>query len=67
MLDAMGATGIARAFAYGGTIGEPIWEPGHELGAPRHRVLVEFLERFHAEFGDTPRAPVSPEGTPAAP
>lgn len=102
MLDAMGAIGIARAFTYGGAIGEPIWEPGHdlaaryssgrtssvvahfyekllhlrdelatpagrELGAPRHRVLVEFLERFHAEFGDAPRAPVSPAGTPAAP
>ncbi|WP_130293363.1 HD domain-containing protein [Pseudonocardia sediminis] len=107
MLDAMGAIGIARAFTYGGTIGEPIWEPGEDLastytsgrtssvvahfyekllhlrdelttpsgramGEPRHRVLVEFLQRFHIEFGDgppgrDPEGPVRPGGTPAAP
>lgn len=102
MLDAMGAIGIARAFVYGGTLGEPIWEPGEalaatyssgrtssvvahfyekllhlngelctptgrELGGPRHRVLVEFLERFHLEFGDAPASgTLSSAGTPAA-
>ena len=101
VLDAMGAIGIARAFTYGATIGEPIWEPGHdlagtytsgrtssvvahfyekllrlhgelrtaagrELGAPRHAFLVEFLRRFHDEFGDAEPPELSRAGTPAA-
>ena len=88
-LDAIGALGIARAFAYGGAKGRSIYEPGvrpvlhrsfaaykksrghtinhfHEkllllkdrlhtrearrLARARHAVLVEFLERFHAEW-----------------
>ncbi|MDX3105057.1 HD domain-containing protein [Nonomuraea angiospora] len=30
-LDAMAAIGIGRAFAYGGLLGEPLWEPGTAL------------------------------------
>ncbi|MFF5372598.1 HD domain-containing protein [Streptomyces sp. NPDC013187] len=30
-LDAMGALGIGRAFAFGGLLGEPLWEPGAQL------------------------------------
>ncbi|MFG6201075.1 HD domain-containing protein [Nonomuraea sp. JJY05] len=30
-LDAMGAVGIGRAFAYGGLLGEPLWDPGTAL------------------------------------
>lgn len=30
-LDAMGAIGIGRAFAFGGLLGEPLWAPGTRL------------------------------------
>ncbi|MEU9489526.1 HD domain-containing protein [Streptomyces decoyicus] len=30
-LDAMGAIGIGRAFAFGGLLGEPLWSPGTQL------------------------------------
>jgi uncharacterized protein len=39
-LDALGAIGIARAFAYGGSRGQPIYTPGETLG--RHRSLAEY-------------------------
>ncbi len=88
-LDAMGAIGIARAFAYGGHRGNPIFIPGTEpemhetfeayassrgstihhfyekllllksrlntdsarkIAEGRHGFLVEYLERFYAEW-----------------
>ncbi|MEV1293892.1 hypothetical protein [Pseudonocardia sp. NPDC049635] len=54
MLDAMGATGIARAFAYGGAIGEPLWDPdappdrspeGYRSG-PTGSVVAHFHEKL---------------------
>ncbi len=88
-LDAIGAIGIARAFAYGGHAGRAIYDPqiapeehasfeaykksggptinhfhekllllkdrmntptGRRLAAARHEFMVEFLNRFHAEW-----------------
>jgi len=52
-LDAMGAIGIARAFAYGGKIGEPLWVPGaaqasqpYTPGAPASSVVHHFHEKL---------------------
>jgi uncharacterized protein len=89
-LDAMGAIGIARTFAYGGFVRRPIHDPdippvmhasvdayvnskgttvnhfhekllllrermntdfGRKLADERHQFMVDFLERFHAEWG----------------
>jgi len=89
-LDAMGAIGIARTFAYGGFVRRPIHDPdilpvmhssadayvdskgttinhfhekllllgdrmntefGRKLAEGRHQYMVEFLERFHVEWG----------------
>jgi len=88
-LDAMGAIGIARTFAYGGFVNRPIHDPdvspvmhasadayinskgttinhfhekllllrermntdfGRKLAEERHRYMVDFLERFRAEW-----------------
>ncbi|MFP5069138.1 HD domain-containing protein [Pseudonocardia nantongensis] len=52
MLDAMGATGIARAFAYGGAIGEPLWDPAAAVRADGYRsgptgsVVAHFHEKL---------------------
>jgi uncharacterized protein len=40
-LDALGAIGIARAFAYGGSRGRPIHEPG--VRPVRHRTAAAYL------------------------
>lgn len=103
-LDAVGAIGIARAFMYGGYIGETLWDPsatiadtyssgatssviahfyeklirvteemltdgGRRLAADRVGFMIEFLERFHAEWGDSDTAPmnISPHGGVSSP
>jgi uncharacterized protein len=75
-LDAMGAVGVARTFAFGGVHDTPLWdpdgeeysqlyhfedkllrlrdelhtEPARRLAAERHEFLLEFFERFRAEW-----------------
>ena len=41
-LDAIGAIGIARTFAYGGNKNQPIYEP--ELNAQLHETFQEYAE-----------------------
>ncbi|MBP5163193.1 MAG: HD domain-containing protein [Spirochaetales bacterium] len=71
-LDALGAVGIARTFAYGGEHGRSIestirhfhekllllkdgmnTEAAKEMAIPRHAFLLEFLERFENEKGQS--------------
>ncbi|MFC9437055.1 HD domain-containing protein [Nocardia sp. NPDC057030] len=50
-LDAIGAVGIARAFAYGGGLGEPLWQPqalpsDHYSPGKTSSVLAHFYEKL---------------------
>jgi uncharacterized protein len=52
-LDALGAIGVARAFVYGGAIGEPIWDPDADArigtyvpGSHASSVVHHFLEKL---------------------
>ena len=50
-LDAMGAIGIARAFAYGGAVGRPLWIPEEEPGEFQHGVVSRStLHHFHEKL-----------------
>lgn len=88
-IDAIGAIGVSRVFAYGGHVGQPIHDPtqaptshdsfeayktkrstsinhfhekllllvdrmhtesGRRVARDRHQFMVEFLDRFHAEW-----------------
>ena len=48
----MGATGIARAFAYGGAIGEPLWDPaaGVATGGYRSGPTGSVVAHFHEKL-----------------
>ncbi len=50
-LDAMGVIGIARAFSFGATLGEPMWKPDEKVRETYHRghapsVLHHFYEKL---------------------
>ncbi|RDI64068.1 HD domain-containing protein [Nocardia pseudobrasiliensis] len=50
-LDAIGAIGIARAFAYGGALGEPLWRPEtlpaeHYSPGKTSSVIAHFYEKL---------------------
>lgn len=50
-LDAMGAIGIARAFSFGATLNEPLWNPSEKVGDGYDRghapsVLHHFYEKL---------------------
>ena len=47
-LDAMGAVGVARTFAFGGVNGSPMWDPEGETYS--HEFLKTFRDRFLAEW-----------------
>ncbi len=61
-LDALGAVGIARVFAHGGTIGSPLYDPAvpvDEDDAPAgatqynhlHKKILELPERMYTDVG----------------
>ncbi len=48
-LDALGAIGIARAFAFGGAHGRPIWDP-HEDESPESMCGPSTVHHFYAKL-----------------
>lgn len=63
-LDAIGAVGVARAFAYGAELGQPLWDEvsasfkaGHNTGEPHtahhefYRKLVHIRDRLYTRTG----------------
>lgn len=53
-LDAIGAVGIARNFAFTGVVGNPLWDPsGEEYSGLGHfeDKLLYLLEEMHTEAG----------------
>jgi uncharacterized protein len=53
MLDAMGAVGIARAFMFGGFLGEPMWVPGGDEEDAKifvHGKTSSIVHHFHEKL-----------------
>ncbi len=52
-LDALGAIGIARAFAYGGKMGRPIYDPADPANSLQHfdDKLLHLAEGMHTKAG----------------
>ncbi len=62
MLDALGAVGIARAFMFGGRLGEPLWvaEPIHDTFQPGHTASI--VHHFHEKLLHLHREMLTDEG-----
>ena len=62
MLDALGAVGIARAFMFGGRLGEPLWvaEPINETFQPGHTASI--VHHFHEKLLQLHREMLTAEG-----
>ena len=62
MLDALGAVGIARAFMFGGRLGEPMWvaEPIHDTFQPGHTASI--VHHFHEKLLHLHREMLTDEG-----
>jgi uncharacterized protein len=54
MLDALGAVGIARAFMFGGFLGEPMWLPGSGSLSPAKKFIPgktsSVIDHFHEKL-----------------
>ncbi len=50
MLDALGAVGIARAFMFGGRLGEPLWVPEPIGDTFRHGRTASVVHHFHEKL-----------------
>ena len=62
MLDALGAVGIARAFMFGGRLGEPLWaaEPINDTFQPGHTASI--VHHFHGKLLHLHREMLTDEG-----
>ena len=62
MLDALGAVGIARAFMFGGRLGEPLWaaEPINDTFQPGHTASI--VHHFHEKLLHLHREMLTDEG-----
>ena len=50
MLDALGAVGVARAFMFGGRLGEPLWAPGPIGASFQHGHTTSVVHHFHEKL-----------------
>lgn len=49
-LDALGAIGVARAFIFGGTLGEPIWAEGDAKDVYEAGLTTSIVHHFHEKL-----------------